>query len=72
MLFMLSSVLAYATQESMKIENKKFDLAAFSNLLVVKWGMSDSCLFSQKLRISSFSFSGTVNLNVSKERAAPH
>lgn len=34
----------------MKLENKKLEFAAFSSLLVVKWGMSDSRLFSQKQR----------------------
>lgn len=41
-------VSVHVAQESMKIENRKLDLATFSILLVVIWGMSALCLFSRK------------------------
>lgn len=48
MLFVFASVSVHVAQESVKIENRKLDLAAFSVLLVVMWGTSAMCLFSRK------------------------
>lgn len=47
-IFVFASVSVHAAQESLKIENRQVDLAAFSILLVVFWGMSALCVFSRK------------------------
>lgn len=47
-IFVFASVSVHVAQESLKIENRKVVLAAFSILLVVFWGMSALCVFSRK------------------------
>lgn len=47
-IFVFASVSVHAAQESLKIENRQVDLAAFSILLVVFWVMSALCVFSRK------------------------
>lgn len=70
-LFVFASVSVQVAQESMKIENRKLDLAAVSIVLVGMWGMSALCVFP-KAKFSTFSltFSQTTNLKPSGGRAA--